>query len=173
MRRFCAPAAGRRKLPLPRRFSISPSCSSTASACRTVWRLTENCAESSCSLGSFRCPSAYHRGSVCRSVCTSSRYLAVMRSSLLSAVYCTIPAWKGHRRICSFSFEKPESGRRKIQTCTDRLQNLSNFFRKFFIQKEKISNITRERTGILHGTPNAPETACTAQKRKIFNKSDA
>lgn len=24
----------------------------------------------------------------------------------------------------------------------------------------------------MHGTPNAPETACTARKRKIFNKSD-
>ena len=65
---------------------MSPSCSSTASACRSVWRLTENCAASSCSHGSFRWPSAYHCGSVCRSAITSCSYFGAIRTRLLSRI---------------------------------------------------------------------------------------
>ena len=86
MRRSWLAAAGQRKLPLPRRFSMSPSCSSTASACRSVWRLTENCAASSCSHGSFRWPSACHCGSVCRSAITSCSYFGAIRTRLLSRI---------------------------------------------------------------------------------------
>ena len=65
---------------------MSPSCSSTASACRSVWRLTENCAASSCSHGSFRWPSACHCGSVCRSAITSCSYFGAIRTRLLSRI---------------------------------------------------------------------------------------
>ena len=40
----------------------------------------------SCSHGSFRWPSAYHCGSVCRSVCTSCSYFGAIRTRLLSRI---------------------------------------------------------------------------------------
>ena len=118
---------------------MSPSCSSTASACRSVWRLTESFAASACSPGSFRCPSAYHCGSAVRSSCTSCSYFGVIGTHLLFCLYCITGAGRGAGRICSFSLEPPAAGRKKSCLFADKLKIFQKFFGNFQTDRGKFS----------------------------------
>ena len=67
-------------VPLPRLRSMSPSCSRTESACRTVWRLYPNCSESVFS-DSMRSPGSYSPFLIFSlMVSTRKRYFAVFFS---------------------------------------------------------------------------------------------
>ena len=123
---------------------MSPSCSNTASACRSVWRLTESFAASACSPGSFRCPSAYHCGSAARSLCTSCSYFGVIGIHLLCCLYCITGAGRGAGRICSFSLEPPAAGRKKSCLFADKLKIFQKYFGNFQTDRGKFLTDTTE-----------------------------
>ena len=152
-------AAGQRKLPLPRRFSMSPSCSSTASACRSVWRLTESFAASACSPGSLRCPSAYHCGSAARQLPAPAAHIS---ASSVPAVLCCLYLY--HRRgagsgtdLFVFFVKPPAAGERK-KSClfADKLKMIPKIFRKFSNRQRKNFNRYHRNTVVLSGAYKPP-----------------
>ena len=140
-------------VPLPRLRSISPSCSRTESACRTVWRLYPNCSESVFS-DSMRSPGSYSPFLIFSlMVSTRKRYFAVFFSvsAMSSFLSKRIPVCTGSIQPY---YKKP------YNFLQDLSQNLYGLIFKIFCKIPQNPKILRK-----------PPSSIAPQRLKPFEKA--